>query len=145
ALAAGPAHPRAQLRLARQSREPVGEPVDVPGLDEEAVLAVPDDVRYAADARRDDRPRAGERLDHAHRRALVRGRQDERVERGVERRDVLLVAEEQAMADDAELRRAPLDVLAVGPVADHAERRVDLVLAEALERAQHVVGALDAG
>jgi len=50
------------------------------GLDEEAVDAVADHVRHAADSRRDDRAAAGERLDRADRGALVRRREHERVE-----------------------------------------------------------------
>ena len=40
---------------------------------------------------------------------------------------------------------APLELLAVGPVADHAERRVDAVVAQAPEGEEHVVGPLDRG
>ncbi len=52
------------------------------------------------------------------------------VEGGEERADVLLVAGEQAVADDPELAGELLDLLAVGPVADHAQRRVDAAVAE---------------
>ena len=99
----------AQLGVARELGQALGHRVDVARLDEEAVDAVADDVRHAADARRDDRPARRERLDRAHRRALVRRREHERVERGVVRRDVVLVAEEEAVADDAELVRPLLE------------------------------------
>ena len=58
---------------------------------------------------------ASERLDRADRRALVRRGQHERVERGVERRDVVLVAEEEATANDAEVVRELLGPLRSGP------------------------------
>ncbi len=90
------------------------------------------------------RPRR-ERLDHAHRRALVRRREDERVEGGVPVRDRVLVAEREEVARDAELVGALLQAGAVGAVADQAQRRVDAALAELLEREQHVVRALDGG
>ena len=41
--------------------------------------------------------------------------------------------------------RAPLDVVAVGAVAHHAETGVDAALAQVPEPFQHVVGALDGG
>ena len=111
-------------------------------LDEEAVLAVAHDIRDAADARRDDRAPGGQGLDRAHGRPLVPRRQYERVEGRVERRDVLLVAEEERVADDAQLVRAILELAAVGAVADHAERRVDAAVPETLEGHQDVVRAL---
>ena len=60
-------------------------------------------------------------------------------------RDVLLVAEEEARARDAELVRALLEALAVVAVADEEEQRVDTALAERDERRQQVVGLLDGG
>ena len=114
---------RAELRVGGEAGERVGELLRRAGLDEDAVLAVADDVGDAADAGGDDRAAARERLDRRHRRALVRRGEHEDVERGEERADLLLVAGEQAVADDPELGGELLDPLAVGAVADHAERR----------------------
>ena len=101
--------------------------------------------RHAPDAGRHHRPSARERLDRADRRALVGRRQDQRVERCVVGGDLLLVAEEEAVADDAQLVRAALDGVAIRAVADHAEHGVDAALAEGAHGEEHVVGALDAG
>jgi hypothetical protein len=48
------------------------------------------------------------------------------------------------VADDAELVRAPLDLLAVRAVPDHAQARVDAALPQPPHREQHVVRPLHA-
>src|SRR5204862_147858 len=111
--------------------------------DEEAVDAVAYDVGDAPDRRGDDRPPGGQRLDRDDRRALVRGRHHERVEEAVVRRHVALIAGEDRAANDAEVVRALLDLLAVGAVADQAQRRVYAARAEAPERLEQVADALD--
>src|SRR5262249_22966132 len=77
--------------------EAVGHRIDVARLDEDPVDAVAHHIRNAADLRRDDRPAAGERFDRAHGRSLVGRGQDERVEGGVVRRDLVLIAEKEAV------------------------------------------------
>ena len=135
-------HSFAQLGIARQPYEPVGQVVRGARLHEEPVLALHDDVRNAPDPRGHDRPAGGERLDRAHGGPLVRRRQDEGVERSVERRDVLLVADEERLAHDAEVVRALLELRSIRPIADHAEHCVDAFVAQALERDEDVVRAL---
>ena len=57
--------------------------------------------------------------------------QDEGVDRAVEAADVVLVADEEAVARDPELVRGALELLAVGAVADETERCIDAALAAA--------------
>jgi len=115
--------------VAREATEPISEVVRRPCLDQKAVLAVAHDVRNPADPRRDHGLAGRKRLDRRNRRSLVRGRQDEDVERGEEARHLLLVAEEERLAHHSELVGAPLDLVAVRAVADEAEPRVDAALA----------------
>ncbi len=75
-------------------------------------------------------------------RALVDRRQQEHVERVVEAGDVLLVAEEEAALDHAELVGVALEALAVGAVSDEHGIRVDAALHELLKRAHDALGAL---
>ena len=56
--------------------------------------------------------------------------------------DVLLVAEEEAGAREAEVVRALLEALAVVAVADEEQQRVDAALAHAGEHRQEIVGPL---
>ncbi len=144
AFAARLTHPGPQLGIGGELGQPFDERLDVSRRHEEAVDALADDVGHAAHARRDDGAAGGERLDHDDRRSLVRRGQDERVESLVPVRDVLLVAEEEAVADDPELARALLDVVAIRPVADEQECRVDAAFAQSSDALEHVVGALDA-
>ncbi len=67
ARATGLAHPGALLRMGGELGERRRERIRVVRVDEEAVHAVADDVRDAADARGDDRRASGERLHDAHR------------------------------------------------------------------------------
>ena len=62
------AHLRAALGIACEVGEVVGDRVRVAEIDEESVDFVADDVRHAADPRRDGGPAGRERLDHADRR-----------------------------------------------------------------------------
>src|SRR5439155_3245616 len=68
--------------------------------------------------------------------------QDERVERSVEGRDVLLEAEEERLAHDAQVVRPSLDRGPLGPVTDETEAGVDAELAQAPEGEQHVLSSL---
>ena len=83
------------------------------------------DVGNASDPGGDDRRAGRERLDRAHGRPLVDGRQEERVEEPVVAGDVLLVPDEVRRARDPEVVRELLEALTVGTVPDHAEHRVD--------------------
>ena len=64
---------------------------------------------------RDHGPAAGQGLDRAHRRALVGRGEDERVERGVVGRHLVLVAEKEAVPHDPELRARRSTVSRSGP------------------------------
>ena len=125
-----------------QLGQALGEPLDVSHLDEEPVDAVADDVGHATDTRCDHGLARCERLDRADRRALVRGGKDERIERRVVRRDVVLVAEEEAVANDAEVVGELLESVAIRPVTDEAEDGVDPGVAQVLAREEDVLGSL---
>ena len=145
------ARPRARPIRARSSgsraeqREPVGQRGRVADRLEVAALAVPDDGRRAAGAGRDDRARRRERLDRDDRRALVRRRQQEGVERRVPGADALLEADEPAAVGDAELGRERLHVGAVLAVADEHEQRVDALVQRARAACGQVERPLDRG
>src|SRR5919201_3386133 len=142
-LATRCAEPLTKPGIAREPREALGELLRRLRGHEEAVHALADDVGDAADPRRDHGAPGGQRLDHAHRSPLVARRQDERVEGAVERSDVLLVAEEERVADDPELVGAALELRAVRAVADEAERRFDAAFAQQPEALEDVVAALN--
>ena len=89
--------------IAGELGKPFRRGIGVSGLDEKPVDAVPHDVRHAADAGRHNRCARGERLDRAHRRPFVDGRQEERVEEAVVARDLLLVSDEIGRAGDPEV------------------------------------------
>ena len=90
------------------------------------------------------RPAArGKRLDRDDRCALVRRRQEERVEERVVRRHVSLVADEENVPDDPEVGGELLDRVAVGAVADQAERGLDAAVEQRLEGREDVRYALD--
>ena len=143
-MRARPSSPIARRRTGSpgEDLEALGERVRVVRADEEAGLALVDDVWHAADLRGDDGPSCGQSLDDRHRRALARGRQHDGVADGVPRGDVLLVAEEEAGAREAEVVRALLEALAVVTVADEEQQRVDAALAHAGEHRQKIVGPL---
>jgi len=141
---AGGAHPLAEPGVAGELLEPVGERDHVSGLDQEAVDAVPHDVRYAADAARNDRSPRRQRLDRDDGGALVRGGKDEDVEGGVPGGDLPLVAEVEAVAGDSEPAGLPLDLVPIGSVADHQERHVDTARPQQLHGGQDVARPLHA-
>ena len=132
ALAAGPAHrvraapgrgPGARARSASASTSPTAtRKPSLPSLD---------DVGDAADARRDHGSSGGERLDRDHRRSLVRRRAAgaRRRTRSTGRRRA--GSRRRARRGRCRARaRQLLDRVAVGAVADQAERGVDAALAE---------------
>ena len=135
----------AQRRVARERREPRREPVDVADRDEVAALAFGDHRAGAARTRRDDRPLGRERLDRDHRRALVLGRQQQRVERGVPAADALLEADEVAAVGDAQLARERLRRAPLVAVPDEHELRVDALVDEHAQRSYEVERPLDRG
>src|SRR4029079_18061442 len=67
------------------------------------------------------------------------------IHRRVPRRDVLLVAEEEAMPHQAELLCTLLERIAVGPVADEQQPGVDAALADQGEGLEEIERLLDAG
>ena len=125
ALAAGLTHPAAQLGISAEMAEGGRQRVDVPDRREQAVDAVRDDVRDAADRRRNDRPARRKRLDRDDRGAFVARRQEQRVEEGEVRADVSLVAGQQRLPGDPELGEPSLHTGAVGTVADEAEPNIE--------------------
>src|SRR6185312_4647796 len=98
------------LRIARELLQPVGEIAGLACFDEEAVLAVAHDIRDSADACGHDRAFGRERFDRTDRSSLAAGRQDERIECGIEGSDLLLVAEEEDLTHDPELVGPPLEL-----------------------------------
>ena len=98
ALAAGPGHRLAQLRVARQALESRGDALDVADAAQEAVGSVLDHVGDAADVGRDHRSARGQRLDRDHGCALVPRREQQRVEQAVVGGDILLVADREGVA-----------------------------------------------
>ena len=139
------AHLGPAVGVAGEDLEALREGVRVAWPHEEPGLALVHDVRDAADLRRHHRPARGERLDDRHRRALARRREDDRVADRVPRRDVVLVAEEEARARETEVVRTLLEPLAVVAVAHEEEQRVDPALAQPGEHRQEVVRPLDGG
>ena len=111
-LAAG----RAERRAARapgdaRPRAPAGSS----GGHEEAGLAVDDELRQRADARRDDGQPGEHRLEHAEPEALPARRVDEHRRPAEPRRDVGNAPEEEDAPLDAELARELLEPAAPGP------------------------------
>ena len=139
--------PRAQLGVGRRAGRARRRAASTsPGSTRKPSSPSLDDVGHAADARGDDRAAARERLDRRHRRPLVRRREHEDVEGGEERADVLLVAGEEAVADDRRARaRAPRRARGRARRRPCRASRVDAALAQQRERAEDVVGALHAG
>jgi hypothetical protein len=110
--------------------------------DEEAGLVLVHDVRDAADPGGHHRPSGGERLDDRHGCPLARRREDDGVADRVPRRDLLLVAEEEAGAGEPEVVRPLLEPLPVVTVADEQQERVDASFPDARQHRQEVVGSL---
>ena len=79
------------------------------------------EIRDAADARREHRKAGGHRLENRVRQALPVGDQRERVAVGEPLRDVAAMAEQRHAIAQAERIAMPLDLLAVGAVAEHAQ------------------------
>ncbi len=79
------------------------------------------EIGDAADARRQYGKTGGHRLENRVRQALPIGDQDERVAVGELLRDVAAMAEQHHAIAEAERIAMPLDLLAVGAVAEHAQ------------------------
>src|SRR5439155_21191049 len=121
--------PLAQLSVAEEAAHHLRVRVRVPGLDEEAVDAVPDDLCNAARRRRQHgRPR-GERLDDGVREVLPARREDRRVG-GAEQLDDPLARQRTEEADallQPELAHTSLERRALVALArDHERDAVDL-------------------
>ena len=108
---------------------PAGAPAPPPGLriarrHEQPRLAVDDELRRPADARRDDRQARGHRLEDRERRALGAAREHEDVGRPpAARRDVVTLARQLDHRLQTRAGASPPRPRSVGPVAD--DRRLE--------------------
>ena len=121
-------------RIGREREHRLGERLGVPGLDEQARLAVAHEILEPADRGGDHRPRALHRLERHHPEALAERRHDDRhrvLDRPLDGRHV---AEEADGAVQPELAREILQ-----PVLEHAapgdlERHVGPLVEDPPER-----------
>ena len=133
--------------VAEEAPDRVGERRGVAGRHEQAVLAVADDLRHAADGGRDHRTADGERLDDRVREVLPGGREHGGVGGAEEAKDRLArdAAEEAHARVEPELAHSSLERQALRPVAGDHERHVRRC-GERLERdAERLLRAEPAG
>ena len=139
---------RKRDREARRRREPLErrrDRADVSGGNEQAGLAVANDVPDAADVGATPRRAGRQRLDQRHRRALVRGGERDDVRRAVDRRNVLLHAEEVRTVGDTELAGEPLELDAQRAIPGEREVGVDPAATQLGECGEQIVDPLDLG
>ena len=146
-LAAALTKAATEVCVAREQPEPVGESVDVvrsvrgsrPARRATTSLTPPTSVD-------DHRHAGGKRLDHGDRRALVRRRQRDRVDRRVHRSDVVAEAGEVRRARRSRARRpARSSALRSGPSPTSSRSASTPAARSRRERVEQLVDALDLG
>ena len=141
--ATGLAHRGGTRQVGRDSHHRVGERLRVAGRDDEARLAVGDDLGQAADVARDHRPAALHRLQRDHAEALAERRDDDGsrgLDRALDRRDE---PQEANRLREAELVRVRLERGLERPLSRDVEHEVGDAAAGLRERAQEDEMALD--